>query len=107
MQDYWKTRQPLFYFFKNVKSELRLLTGLELERAVARAYGNCKRIDAGAADKLLNFLGPCIAAVLCGDVYSILNAGESAKLAFNDHTPVVGVFHNAFCHGDIVLERML
>ena len=107
MQDDGEAGEAFPDLLEDIEAELGLRPGLELVGAVAGADGDGQGIHARAGDELLDLLGAGVAAVLRADVHVVLDAGQTAELAFDDHAVVVGVFHHLAGEGDVVLEAVL
>lgn len=71
------------YFFKNVKTKLRLLAGFEFVSAVACSDSNCQGINACSVYEILNLVGLCIG--LCAMLYLnvVLYACKCSKLCLD------------------------
>ena len=89
-------------FFKNVKAELRLLTGLKLICAVACTDSNCKRINACSRNEIKHLLGLCEGSILCAYVNRVLDTGKSTKLALNNYAVSMSIFNYHLCKSDIL-----
>ena len=103
MENNWETRQTLFYFFQNVKAELWLLTRLKLVCAVAGTDCDCQRVYTGTLYEILNLCRIGVGSILCANVYIVLNACQSAQLAFYYGAVCVGILYNFLGQSNIVL----
>ncbi|CDC62976.1 uncharacterized protein BN660_00108 [Clostridium sp. CAG:448] len=109
--------QALGNLFQNVKAERRgnqyavgvagALLGLELVSAVAGADGNCQGVHAGAGDEFLDLFGARVGGIFCADLDVILDACQSAELAFHHDTVGVRIFHDLFGQGNVVLKGVM
>ena len=95
------------HLFQNVKTQLRLLAGLELVGAVAGADGDGQGVHTGAGNEILHlFRDGCSSSLSASDLYIVFHAGQGAQLALNHDTVVVGIFHYLAGHSDILLIRL-
>ena len=99
--------QSSLYLSEDIKSQLGLLTGLELECAVAGADSDCERVNAGLGNKFFNLCGIGVGRILCRYVYIILYAGKSAKLALDSNAACMGVFNDLSGDRDVVFKAVL
>ena len=70
------------------------------------ADSDSERIAAGALDKFLNVLGTGVGRILCRDLDLVLNAGESAKLCFDDNAVIVSVLNDLAGERNVILKGL-
>ena len=80
------------------------LGGGKLVRAVGGSYRYGERIDAGAGDEFLDFLGSGVGGILGRDLNVVLDTRQLAEFAFDDDSVSVSVIDDLFRQGDVVLE---
>ena len=112
-----EVRQTFLDFREDVEAKLRrdehtvriacALGRLELECAVARADGDGERVDAGAFDEFLDFVGARVGGILCADIDIVLDARQFSKLALDDDALRVRVVNDFLRQLDVVLEAVL
>ncbi len=72
---------------------------------MAGSDGNGKRINAGAADKVLNLIRVCELCLIVVNIHSVLNACKAAKFCLDSDIARMGVLNNFFRLCNIFLIR--
>ena len=110
-----EARQTLGNFLEYVETQRRrnedallvagaLLRG-ELVSAVGGADCDSQGVTAGAGYELLNLFRMGVGGILRGNLYVILNAGQSAELSLNNNAVSVSVLYDLLGLLDVLVER--
>ena len=103
VQNDGETGQAIHHFLQDVEAKLGLLTGLELECAVAGADGDGEGVDTRAGNEILHLIGIGVAGVLGRDVDLVFDTCELTELALDGNAVCVSVVNDFLGQRDVLL----